>query len=83
MKRSKKRCLGGERSQELHPVHVEIFGLIDRDNRTEEDVKKLAEKGIFALEVYSVEALYYYSDAIVAVAEQQAKSRNEDPRSTY
>ena len=73
-----KAVLGWRGSQGIHPVHVEIFGLIDRDNRTEEDVKGLAEKGVFALEVYSVEALYYCSDAIAAVAEQQAKLRDED-----
>ena len=73
-----KAVLGWRGSQGIHPVHVEIFGLIDRDNRTEKDVEKLAEKGVFALEVYSVEALYYCSDAIAAVAKQQAKLRDED-----
>ena len=73
-----KAVLGWRGSQEIHPVHVEIFGLIDRDNRTEEDVEELAEKGVFALEVYAVEALYYCSDAIAAVAKQQAELRNED-----
>ena len=73
-----KAVLGWRGSQEIHPVHVEIFGLIDRDNRTEEDVEELAEKGVFALEVYAVEALYYCSDAIAAVAKQQAGLRNED-----
>ena len=74
----RKAVLGWRGSQGIHPVHVEIFGLIDRDNRTKEDVKELAEKGVFALEVYSVEALYYCSDAIAAVAEQQARLRDED-----
>ena len=69
-----KAVLGWRGSQGIHPVHVEIFGLIDRDNRTEEDVEELAEKGVFALEVYSVEALYYCSDAIAAVAHRQADS---------
>ena len=73
-----KAVLGWRGSQKIHPVHVEIFGLIDRDNRTEEDVEELAEKGVFALEVYAVEALYYCSDAIAAVAKQQAGLRNED-----
>ncbi len=73
-----KAVLGWRGSQGIHPVHVEVFGLIDRDNRTDEDVEELAEKGVFALEVYSVEALYYCSDAIAAVAKQQAGLRNED-----
>lgn len=69
-----KAVLGWRGSQKIHPVHVEIFGLIDGDNRTAEDVEELAEKGVFALEVYSVEALYYCSDAIAAVAHRQADS---------
>ena len=59
-------------SQKIH--HMEAFGLIDRDNRADKDIEKLAEKGIFALKVYSVEALYYCSDAIDAVAHRQAGS---------
>ena len=73
-----KAVLGWRGSQGIHPVHVEIFGLIDRDNRTDEEVEELAEKGIFALEVYSVEALYYCSDAIAAVAHRQADSLGID-----
>ena len=61
-----KAVLGLRGSQDIH--HVKAFGLIDRDNRTKEDVKELAEQGVFALKVYSVEALYYCLDAIAAVA---------------
>ena len=73
------RAVNGIReSQELH--HIEAFGLIDRDDRDDEEVKKLAEGGVFALDMYSVESLYYYSDAIAAVAHRQAESlgRNAD-----
>ena len=65
-------------SQGLH--HVEAFGLIDRDDRDEEGVKQLAEGGVFVLDMYSVESLYYCSDAIAAVARRQAESlrRNAD-----
>ena len=71
-----KAVIGLHDSQDNH--HVEAFGLIDRDNREDEDVKELSKKGIFALEVYAVESLYYCSDAIDAIADQQAKSLNED-----
>ena len=67
-----KAVLGLRGSQKIH--HMEAFGLIDRDNRADKDIEKLAEKGIFALKVYSVEALYYCSDAIDAVAHRQAGS---------
>ena len=67
------RAVKGMRgSQNLH--HVEAFGLIDRDNRDEEKVQQLAEYGVFALNVYSVESLYFCSDAIAAVARRQAES---------
>ena len=71
-----KAVMGLRGSQDFH--HVEAFGLIDRDNRTDGDVDKLAENGIFALKVYSVEALYYCSEAIAAVACRQAESLGVD-----
>ena len=54
--------------------------MIDRDDQGEERVKKLAKGGVFALDMYSVESLYYCSDAIAAVAHRQAESlgRNAD-----
>ena len=72
-----KAVLGLKESQEHHDV--EVFGLIDRDNRPNEDVETLAGKDVFALEAYSVEALYYCSDAIAAVAHRQAESLGSDP----
>ena len=71
-----KAVLGIRGSQDMH--HVEAFGLIDRDNRSDEEVKELAKKGIFALEVWSVESLYYCSEAIAAVALRQAESVGAD-----
>ena len=47
---------------------------IDLDNRTDENVAELEDDGIFALDVYSVEGLYYCSEVIAAVARQQAES---------
>ena len=67
------RAVKGLRSSyDLH--HVEALGLIDRDNRTEDDVKQLAADSVFALQVWSAESLYYCSDAVAAVAHRQAES---------
>ncbi len=67
------RAVSGLRgSRDLH--HVKAFGLIDRDDLSEEKIRKLADKGVFALGVCSVQSLYYCSDAIAAVAHRQAKS---------
>ena len=71
-----KAVLGLRGSQKAH--HIEAFGLIDRDNREDEDIEKLSQKGVFALKMYSVEALYYCSDAINAVAHRQADSLGID-----
>ena len=71
------RAVDGLRaSHDLH--HVEAFGLIDRDGRTDDDVMRLAEKHVFALDMCSVEALYYCSDAIAAVAHRQAETLGSD-----
>ena len=72
------RAVEGMRgSQDLH--HVEAFGLIDSDGRSQEAVNALSQRGVFALEVYSVESLYYCSDALDAVAIWQAQSLGRDP----
>ena len=63
--------------KELRKLRVEhdikAFGLIDRDDRLN-DVEELSKIGVFALEVYSVESLYYCGEAITSVAHQQANS---------
>ena len=76
---SKGSCIDVERAvrglrESCYLHHVEAFGLIDRDNLSEEEIGELANKGVFALSVGSVEALYYCSDSITAVAHRQAES---------
>lgn len=68
---------GMRNSQELH--HVEAYGLIDSDGRSQEGVNALSERGVFALDVYSVESLYYCAEALNAVAVWQAQSLGRDP----
>ena len=58
--------------------HVEAYGVVDRDDLDDAAVDKLAEAGIFALAVRSVESLYYCTDAIQSVARHQAKSMGLD-----
>ena len=71
-----KAVLGLQGALNIHDV--EAFGLIDRDDRPKDEVEKLAESDIFALKVHSAESLYYCSDAIAAVAHEQARLREED-----
>ena len=68
------RAVSGLRGPSCDLHHVKAFGLIDKDDRPEEKIQELADKGVFALDVCSVESLYYCSDAIAAVAHRQAES---------
>ena len=72
------RAVEGMRgSQDLH--HVEAYGLIDSDGRSPEAVNALSGRGVFALDVYSVESLYYCFDSLDAIARWQAQSLGRDP----
>ena len=66
-------------SYDLH--HVQAFGLIDSDGRSEKAVDSLRERGVFALDVYSVESLYYCSESLDAVARWQEESLGREPDS--
>ena len=68
---------GMRKSYDLH--HIEAYGLIDGDGRSQETVDTLSERGVFALPMYSVESLYYCSDSLDAVVSWQAKSLGRDP----
>ena len=73
------RAVKGLRGSYEHH-HVEAIGLIDKDDRTEDQVSELAQDSVFALDVYSVESLYYCADAIEAVSCRQAESLGRDPQ---
>lgn len=73
------RAVNGLRSSKEHH-HVEAIGLIDGDDRTQDQVNELAQNNVFALDVCSVESLYYSSDAIEAVAHRQAESLGRNPK---
>ena len=67
---------GLRNSAQLHDV--EGFGLIDADNRSDDDLTELSHRGIYSLNCYSVESIYFCSDAIGAVAKRQADSLGEN-----
>ena len=64
---------------ELH--WLKALGLVDSDDRTHDEVQKLQDKGIIAVNCYSVESLYYSLDIIHQVAKQYSniveKSEND------
>ena len=65
------RAVTGIRS--LGSLHwAKAYGLIDRDNRPDEEINGLSKRGIFALDCYSVESLYYSTEIMKKIEELQA-----------
>ena len=65
------RAVTGIRNSE--PLHwLRAYGLIDRDNRQAEEVQELARRGVFALDCYSVESLYYGTTIMKQIEERQS-----------
>jgi len=53
---------------QLH--HLEIFGIIDRDRRVDEEITALEAVGVFTLEVAEVENLFCTPEVIAVIAEK-------------
>jgi ABC-type cobalamin/Fe3+-siderophores transport system ATPase subunit len=76
-------CVQVERAvdgiKETESVHwIEAYGLIDSDDRTEEQIQTLLEKGIAAVPFYSVEALYYHLEVVKKVASRVSELTGND-----
>lgn len=50
---------------QLH--HLECYGLIDRDYRTEEEIKSLKTKGIYTIDVAEVENLFLVEELLLVI----------------
>ncbi len=57
---------------------LEVFGLVDRDCMTDAECLELQEAGIFAIEHYSIESLYYHPAAFKAVMRRCAALQEID-----
>ena len=68
-------------SQDLHWVNA--YGLVDADDRTPEQIVKLADKGVIAINAYSVESLYYHPFIIKKVVEQYSNLTGENAEDLY
>jgi len=55
-------------TENLHWINA--YGLIDADDRTPAQIKVLSDKGIAALECYSVESLYYNLEIVKKIAKR-------------
>ena len=58
---------------------VQAFGIVDQDQLTIEQKRALEEQGVFAISLYSVEALYYNPLIVTKIAERQCAVLGSDP----
>ncbi|WP_431618737.1 AAA family ATPase [Citrobacter europaeus] len=73
---------GLRESENLH--HVIPYGIIDNDNKPEQQVLNLEEKGVYSLGVHSIESIYYHPELILNVISNYKDSQNiSDPDALY
>ncbi|RWK20778.1 MAG: ATP-binding cassette domain-containing protein [Mesorhizobium sp.] len=76
--RDVEHAVSGVRSaSDLH--WVQAFGIVDNDRRTPESIAALKAKGVYALEVFSVESIYYHPDIQYRLAQRHSKVTGADP----
>ena len=71
------KAVSGIRSTK-HLHRIDAYGIIDRDGRSKENVEKLQANGIYSLDVYIVESIYYEQQVRTKVAEQHSKVTGSD-----
>lgn len=59
-------------AKEFHWLHV--FGIVDKDQRSDEDIRRLKEENIYAVPFVSVEAIFYHPEIQTQMARQQGES---------
>ena len=72
---------GLREASEMHWLHV--WGIVDNDRRSEEDIARLRNLGVYALSHFSVESVYYDPEMIRHIAERQAAVTGDDPAALY
>lgn len=68
---------GIREAQNLH--WVSAWGIVDDDRRSPEDAKKLVDKGVHIVPVYSVESIYYHPLVQRRLAERTSKVTGDAP----
>ncbi len=65
--------------QDAGDLHwLQAFGIVDNDRRTEADINRLKQKGVYALSVFSVESIYYHPCVQCHVAQRYAVVTGDD-----
>lgn len=60
---------------QLH--HLRVFGLIDRDYRTNREIEELKENGIYVLDIAEVENLFIIEEIYNVLAEHLMRDKND------
>ncbi|MCA3560631.1 MAG: AAA family ATPase [Aestuariivirga sp.] len=68
--------VGLRSSKSLH--WLEVFGLIDGDQRTPVEIEELRSKGVYTLPLYSIESVYYHPKIFEGVAERKCQITGDD-----
>lgn len=71
------RCVSGIRATETEH-HALAFGMVDADGMEAGRAADLKAQWVFALPMFAVESLYYCSEVLAAVANQQASTLGAD-----
>lgn len=72
---------GLRESEEMHWLHV--WGIVDNDRRSTEELARLRNLGVHPLSHFSVESIYYHPEMIRRVAARQAEVTGDDPNTLY
>ena len=72
---------GARGAEDYHWLRV--FGIVDGDGNSPEQIKAKEKKGVYVLPVYSVEAIYYHTKILKQVALKQADSLGEDASAMF
>ena len=66
-------------SEELH--WIKAYGIVDSDGKTADDIQRLNGEGIYPIDTYSVESIYYHPKIQEEVAKRRSSLTGDDPHS--
>lgn len=64
--------------QELHWIRA--YGIVDGDGKTVDEIQRLNQRGIYPIDTYSVESLYYDLKVQEEVAKRRSSLTGDDPQ---
>ncbi len=64
-------------SDQLH--WLQAFGIVDNDGKSSSDIEELKQSGVYAVDVYSVESIYYAPNIQEKVVERLTEAVGGDP----